>query len=85
MSSHRSFMRISDLAAMATGLKLVGSALVALLAVIVLAGARAGAVDIPDGLILVAALAMLARIAIRTASGSPPRVSDPTGRRRHHQ
>ncbi len=70
---------------MATALKLLGAALIALAAVGVVAGFRAGAVDIPDGVILVGALALLTRTAIRTASDTTRTVADASGRRRRHQ
>ncbi len=56
-------------------MRLIGSAVVALVAAIVLVGVRDGAVDVPDGLILVSALVILARAALQGASD--------TGRRRH--
>jgi hypothetical protein len=51
-----------------TSLKLIGSMLTALLSASVLAGVSDGAVDVPDGAIIVVALAVLARTAIRMAS-----------------
>ncbi len=53
---------------MATSLKLTGSIVVAVASAAVLAAVRDGAVDVPDGVILVTALVVMARTAIRTAS-----------------
>jgi hypothetical protein len=51
-----------------TSLKLIGSVLTAVLSASVLVGVSDGAVDVPDGALLVVSLAILARTAIRMAS-----------------
>ncbi len=53
---------------MGASLKLAGSAAVAVVSVVVLVGVRDGAVDVPDGLVLILALVILARAALRGAS-----------------
>ncbi len=60
---------------MGASMRLIGSAFIALVAAIVLVGVRDRAVDVPDGLILISALVVLARTALRGASD--------TGRRRY--
>jgi hypothetical protein len=51
--------------------QLVASGAVAAGAVVVLAEVRNGAVDIGDGAVLIGALVLFARAALRLASGSP--------------
>jgi hypothetical protein len=50
--------------------KLIGSIVTSLLAVVVLVAIQARAVEVVDGVVLVAALAILARTALRSASDS---------------
>jgi hypothetical protein len=58
---------------MSTSLKLLGSAAVVLVSVLVLVAVRDRTVEVPDGVVLVLALAMLTRTALRSASDTAGR------------
>jgi len=62
---------------MPTWQKLMGSAAIAAGSVVVLGEVRAGVVDVPAGLVLVVALAVLARTAMRFASEPARREVEP--------
>jgi hypothetical protein len=63
---------------MSTSGRLIGSVTVAAASAVVLAEVRQGVVDVADGVVLVGALVVLARTAIRLAS-------DPAGTRQDDQ
>lgn len=58
---------------MGTSQKLVGSVLLAVLSALVLIATGDAAVDVPDGVVLFASVAILSRTALRGASDTAPR------------